>query len=144
MAATLCGSPMYMAPEVLMGHSYTAKADLYSIGTIVYQCLTGRAPFHATSPQELRQFYERNEILKPNIPSGTSQALRELISSLLIRNPKDRLSSDQFFSHPFIKARSARRQVNKIKHYLICSIQYVEYNEKIKCPTNQYFRRKWP
>jgi serine/threonine protein kinase len=34
MAATLCGSPMYMAPEVLMGHSYCAKADLYSIGTI--------------------------------------------------------------------------------------------------------------
>ena len=113
MAATLCGSPMYMAPEVLMGHTYTAKADLYSIGTIVYQCLTGRAPFHATSPQELRQFYERNEILKPNIPSGTSQPLRELISSLLIRNPKDRLSSDQFFSHPFIKAKSARRQVGK-------------------------------
>jgi serine/threonine protein kinase len=112
MAATLCGSPMYMAPEVLMGHTYCAKADLYSIGTIVYQCLTGRAPFHATSPQELRSFYERTEYLKPQIPNGTSPALKELICQLLIRNPKDRLSSDQFFRHPFTKNRnlSSRRQ----------------------------------
>ena len=51
MAATLCGSPMYMAPEVIMSQQYDAKADLWSIGTIMYQCLTGRAPFQATSPQ---------------------------------------------------------------------------------------------
>ena len=69
MAATLCGSPMYMAPEVLRGHAYDSTADLYSIGTIVYQCLTGRAPFHATSPQELRTFYERTEFLKLRLPS---------------------------------------------------------------------------
>uniref|UniRef100_A0A669DJ00 Unc-51 like autophagy activating kinase 1 n=1 Tax=Oreochromis niloticus TaxID=8128 RepID=A0A669DJ00_ORENI len=45
MAATLCGSPMYMAPEVIMSQNYDAKADLWSIGTIVFQCLTGKAPF---------------------------------------------------------------------------------------------------
>lgn len=45
MAATLCGSPMYMAPEVIMSQQYCAKADLWSIGTIIYQCLTGKAPF---------------------------------------------------------------------------------------------------
>uniref|UniRef100_A0A8C5QD82 Protein kinase domain-containing protein n=1 Tax=Leptobrachium leishanense TaxID=445787 RepID=A0A8C5QD82_9ANUR len=45
MAATICGSPMYMAPEVILSQHYDAKADLWSIGTIVYQCLTGRAPF---------------------------------------------------------------------------------------------------
>ena len=47
MAATLCGSPMYMAPEVIMSLQYTAKADLWSLGTIVFQCLTGKAPFQA-------------------------------------------------------------------------------------------------
>ena len=56
MAATLCGSPMYMAPEVIMSQQYDAKADLWSIGTIMYQCLTGRAPFQATSPQVGNQF----------------------------------------------------------------------------------------
>ncbi|XP_048449749.1 serine/threonine-protein kinase ULK1-like, partial [Rhincodon typus] len=50
LAATLCGSPMYMAPEVIMSQHYDAKADLWSIGTIVYQCLTGKAPFQVSSP----------------------------------------------------------------------------------------------
>uniref|UniRef100_A0A8B9HAI6 non-specific serine/threonine protein kinase n=1 Tax=Astyanax mexicanus TaxID=7994 RepID=A0A8B9HAI6_ASTMX len=63
MAATLCGSPMYMAPEVIMSQNYDAKADLWSIGTIVFQCLTGKAPFQASSPQDLRLFYEKNKNL---------------------------------------------------------------------------------
>lgn len=36
------------APEVIMSQHYDAKADLWSIGTIVYQCLTGKAPFHVS------------------------------------------------------------------------------------------------
>ena len=65
MAATLCGSPMYMAPEVIMSLQYDAKADLWSIGTIVFQCLTGKAPFQAQTPQQLKQYYERNPNLAP-------------------------------------------------------------------------------
>uniref|UniRef100_A0A8D3B8X5 non-specific serine/threonine protein kinase n=1 Tax=Scophthalmus maximus TaxID=52904 RepID=A0A8D3B8X5_SCOMX len=49
MAATLCGSPMYMAPEVIMSQNYDAKADLWSIGTILFQCLTGKAPFQVNT-----------------------------------------------------------------------------------------------
>lgn len=65
MAATLCGSPMYMAPEVIMSHQYNSKADLWSLGTIVYQCLYGRAPFQATTPHALKQYYEKNPNLVP-------------------------------------------------------------------------------
>ncbi|XP_051923969.1 serine/threonine-protein kinase ULK1a isoform X2 [Hippocampus zosterae] len=110
MAATLCGSPMYMAPEVIMSHSYDAKADLWSIGTIIYQCLTGKAPFHANSPQELRLFYEFNRTLVPSIPKETSSNLRQLLLGLLQRNHKDRISFDEFFYHPFLETSSASRQ----------------------------------
>lgn len=65
MAATLCGSPMYMAPEVIMSLQYDAKADLWSIGTIVFQCLTGKAPFSAQSPPALKMLYEKNLNLTP-------------------------------------------------------------------------------
>uniref|UniRef100_A0AAX7VG78 non-specific serine/threonine protein kinase n=1 Tax=Astatotilapia calliptera TaxID=8154 RepID=A0AAX7VG78_ASTCA len=65
MAATLCGSPMYMAPEVIMSQNYDAKADLWSIGTVIYQCLVGKPPFQANSPQDLRMFYEKNKNLQP-------------------------------------------------------------------------------
>lgn len=65
MAATLCGSPLYMAPEVIMSHHYDKKADLWSIGTIAFQCLTGKAPFTAESPQALKVFYEKHVNLVP-------------------------------------------------------------------------------
>ncbi|KRZ87756.1 Serine/threonine-protein kinase unc-51 [Trichinella sp. T8] len=102
MAATLCGSPMYMAPEVIMSLQYDAKADLWSIGTIVFQCLTGKAPFQAQTPQALKQFYERNKNMKPNIPADASETLRDLLTQLLMRAPKDRMEFDDFFRHPFL------------------------------------------
>lgn len=104
MAATLCGSPMYMAPEVIMSLQYDAKADLWSIGTIVFQCLTGTAPFKAQTPQALKQFYEKATNLAPRIPSGTSRELHDLLSRLLKKNAKDRMDFDAFFSHPFLKS----------------------------------------
>ncbi|KAJ8379910.1 hypothetical protein SKAU_G00006880 [Synaphobranchus kaupii] len=110
MAATLCGSPMYMAPEVIMSQSYDAKADLWSIGTIVYQCLTGKAPFQASSPQDLRLFYEKNKNLSPNIPRETSSHLRRLLQGLLQRNHKDRMDFDEFFRHPFLEASSSMKK----------------------------------
>ncbi|KAE8292479.1 Serine/threonine-protein kinase ULK1 [Larimichthys crocea] len=110
MAATLCGSPMYMAPEVIMSQHYDAKADLWSIGTIVYQCLTGKAPFHASTPQELRLFYESNRNLLPNIPKETSSNLRHLLVRLLQRNHKERISFDEFFHHPFLETSSSAKK----------------------------------
>ncbi|XP_030624271.1 serine/threonine-protein kinase ULK1 [Chanos chanos] len=110
MAATLCGSPMYMAPEVIMSLNYDAKADLWSIGTIVFQCLTGKAPFQASSPQDLRLFYEKNKSLSPNIPRETSSYLRHLLLGLLQRNHKDRMDFDEFFRHPFLEASSSMKK----------------------------------
>uniref|UniRef100_A0AAY4DDY0 non-specific serine/threonine protein kinase n=1 Tax=Denticeps clupeoides TaxID=299321 RepID=A0AAY4DDY0_9TELE len=107
MAATLCGSPMYMAPEVIMSQNYDAKADLWSIGTVIYQCLVGKPPFQANSPQDLRMFYEKNKTLVPNIPRETSPHLADLLTGLLQRNQKDRMDFDSFFSHPFLDSSSA-------------------------------------
>uniref|UniRef100_A0A8C0YIM0 non-specific serine/threonine protein kinase n=1 Tax=Cyprinus carpio carpio TaxID=630221 RepID=A0A8C0YIM0_CYPCA len=106
MAATLCGSPMYMAPEVIMSQNYDARADLWSIGTVIYQCLVGKPPFQANSPQDLRMFYEKNKTLVPNIPRETSPQLVDLLLGLLQRNQKDRMDFDTFFSHPFLEPTS--------------------------------------
>ncbi|KAL4583543.1 hypothetical protein LXL04_008120 [Taraxacum kok-saghyz] len=45
LAETLCGSPLYMAPDIMQLHKYGAKADLWSVGTILFQLVTGRTPF---------------------------------------------------------------------------------------------------
>ncbi|CAF4259194.1 unnamed protein product [Rotaria socialis] len=103
MAGTLCGSPMYMAPEVIRSLKYDGKADLWSIGTIMYQCLTGKAPFQAQTPQALKQYYERTINLSPVIPLSTSPALADLIRRILKRDPTERIDFEDFFSHPFLK-----------------------------------------
>jgi len=103
MAATLCGSPMYMAPEVIMSLQYDAKADLWSLGTIVFQCLTGKAPFQAQTPQALKMYYEKNANLAPKIPNGTSSELTNLLTGLLRRNASERMDFDTFFSHTFLQ-----------------------------------------
>ena len=75
-----------------MSQPYDAKADLWSIGTIIYQCLTGNAPFHAETPPQLRTYYEKNSQLTPKLPSRTSPLLRDLIIryslSLNLRQPQ--------------------------------------------------------
>ncbi|XP_015781602.1 serine/threonine-protein kinase ULK2 [Tetranychus urticae] len=114
MAATLCGSPVYMAPEVIMSLQYGAKADLWSIGTIVFQCLTGKAPFNAKSPPALKHFYEKNVNLVPKIPPGTSKYLSDLLNGLLKRDPKDRMDFDAFFNHDFIRHSPVESQVEVV------------------------------
>uniref|UniRef100_A0A914WAN9 non-specific serine/threonine protein kinase n=1 Tax=Plectus sambesii TaxID=2011161 RepID=A0A914WAN9_9BILA len=118
MAATLCGSPMYMAPEVIMSLQYCAKADLWSIGTIIFQCLTGKAPFQAQTPQALKQFYERNKDLKPNIPEWTSPQLRDLLLRMLKRNAKERIEFEDFFRHPFLQESSAAMPMSSPRRIL--------------------------
>jgi serine/threonine-protein kinase ULK/ATG1 len=54
-----------------MSLKYDAKADLWSLGTIVYQCLTGKAPFQATTPHELKAFYENSIDLQPKYKIAT-------------------------------------------------------------------------
>jgi len=53
MFKTQCGTPIYMAPEVLNGLSYNEKADLWSIGIIMFEMLLGKPPFEAKSMREL-------------------------------------------------------------------------------------------
>ena len=56
---------MFIFTEVIMSLQYNSKADLWSLGTIVFQCLTGKAPFQAQTPQALKHFYEKNASLAP-------------------------------------------------------------------------------
>lgn len=85
-----------------MSLQYDAKADLWSLGTIVFQCLTGKAPFQAHTPQALKLFYEKNVNLGPKIPPGTSPELSSLLMGLLRRNARDRMAFDEFFNHRFL------------------------------------------
>lgn len=61
LAETLCGSPLYMAPEILRYEKYDAKADLWSIGAVTFEMVVGKPPFRASNHVELLRRIEKNE-----------------------------------------------------------------------------------
>lgn len=101
-ASSMRGSPLYMAPEILLGSSYDARVDLWSIGIILYECLFGKAPYSSGTFHELAEKIKCDK--KIIIPNGIhlSQNCRDLLSRLLERNPDKRISFEDFFSHPFV------------------------------------------
>lgn len=55
------------APEVIMSQNYDAKADLWSVGTIVYQCLTGKAPFQVPESERIYTVHDCQNIYTATI-----------------------------------------------------------------------------
>ena len=49
MTRTMLGSPLYMAPEILRGEAYSVNADIWSMGVILYEMLTGKCPYASNS-----------------------------------------------------------------------------------------------
>lgn len=96
------GSPLYMAPEILLNHSYNPSADLWSIGVILYECLYGFAPYSSKTTEELLSKIKSKK--KIVIPSDTkiSPICRDLMNRLLVHDPKRRLNFLEFFSHDFV------------------------------------------
>jgi serine/threonine-protein kinase ULK/ATG1 len=104
LAETLCGSPLYMAPEILRYEKYDAKADLWSVGTVLFEMMCSRPPFRANNHVELlRKIEERKDQIR--FPEGIicSRAMKNLIRALLKRKPTERMSYNEFFSDPVIR-----------------------------------------
>ena len=104
LAETLCGSPLYMAPEILRYEKYDAKADLWSVGTVLYEMMVGKPPFRASNHVELLRKIERGEdrIKFPDEVS-LSESMKKLIKGLLRRNPVERLGFADFFNNTVVK-----------------------------------------
>ncbi|XP_022757643.1 serine/threonine-protein kinase ATG1a-like [Durio zibethinus] len=104
LADTLCGSPLYMAPEIIQNQKYDAKADLWSVGAILFQLVTGKPPFDGNTQLQLFQNILRSTELQ--FPEGAIEELHpdcvDLCRSLLRHNPVERLTFREFFNHKFL------------------------------------------
>lgn len=93
-----------MAPEILRYEKYDAKADLWSVGTVLYEMMVGKPPFRASNHVELLRKIERGED-RIRFPEETtlSDSMKRLIRRLLRRNPVERISFSDFFNDTVIK-----------------------------------------
>ena len=65
LADTLCGSPLYMAPEVLCEKPYSSSADLWSVGVMMFEMLVGHVPFSGSNIVHLKKVVANNEAFLP-------------------------------------------------------------------------------
>ena len=104
LAETLCGSPLYMAPEILRYEKYDATADLWSVGTVLYELLTGRPPFRAANHIDLlRKVEQSKDVIRFPEEPAVSSDMKEFIRALLKRNSVERMGFNDFFDSPLIK-----------------------------------------
>ena len=100
---TICGSPMYMAPEIMKYRKYDTKADLWSLGIIFYQMLTGKTPYTANSHAELMENIEHKSIIFPMSIKISSSAI-DLLTKLLKKTSKERMTWEELFDHEWLNS----------------------------------------
>lgn len=105
MAETMCGTPYYMAPEIMHNKKYLSKADLWSVGIITYEIFYGTYPYgdNVVGPYEWRDKIDTVEIKYPSFPLETDNELSEsavsLLKELLQKDPEKRISWERYFIH---------------------------------------------
>jgi len=113
MIQTLCGTPMYMAPEIMKYKKYDIKSDLWSVGIILYQMLFGCTPFKAKNFIDLIGKIENSEIKIPD-EFKISCLCRDLLKGLLKKNPKERITWEEFFEHEWFTIDEITEAENKL------------------------------
>jgi calcium/calmodulin-dependent protein kinase I len=100
---TACGTPSYVAPEIIFGRGYDFKVDCWSLGVILYVMLCGFPPFYDDDNAKL---FELIKDCQFDFPSpywdNVSEEAKDLIRKLLVIDSDKRLSAEQILQHPWL------------------------------------------
>eukprot|EP01080_Neovahlkampfia_damariscottae_P005535 gene5535-9357_t len=136
LAQTLCGSPLYMAPESVGQKGHDSKVDLWSLGVIWYEIIYGFPPFKTmNSWAECEKRVLLDEIKFPELSDFSKECI-ELIKQLLERDPKKRLSAEQLLDDPYfdnfkkIEKKEEKTEVDLLTtQYLIQGYEIIEVDD---------------
>jgi calcium/calmodulin-dependent protein kinase I len=118
---TACGTPAYVAPEVLEGKGYDLRVDSWSLGVIIYVMLCGFPPFYDEDNDKMFELIKKGNYDFPSpYWDEISSSAKDLISKLLVVDPKRRLSADEVLNHEWLIGKTTPKKPmddlpNKIK-----------------------------
>lgn len=92
-ATNVYGSPAYMAPEQLEDGSVSVQSDLYSLGAVVFECLTGKQAFQADDLEQLAECVAKGARVEVDMPAQVPRKLARLVDELLEARPSGRPGS---------------------------------------------------
>jgi len=105
---TSCGSPGYVAPEILTAESYDKSVDMWSVGVIIYILLSGYPPFYADSaPALFKKIMDVKYDFDDSVWDDISDSAKDLIRNLLVKDPQQRYTAAQCLDHPWVKGSAA-------------------------------------
>ena len=89
------GTPAYMAPEQLLGKDLTTQSDIYAVGLVIHEMLTGKSMFGAHTLEQLVAQHAATAVAAPDVPAAIAPALRKTMLACLERDPASRPASAQ-------------------------------------------------
>ncbi|MEO7734238.1 MAG: serine/threonine-protein kinase, partial [Kofleriaceae bacterium] len=84
-AGVVFGTPQYMSPEQGRGMPLDARSDLYALGILAYEMLTGRVPFHDENPMNVLQMHLRQDV--PPLPQTIPMEMQQVVRRALSKDP---------------------------------------------------------
>ena len=94
----VCGTPIYLAPEMINNTGHDEKVDIWCIGVLLFELMTGVQPWRGTDVNTVKMNIVR---LKINWPKNMDRKAGDLISRILRYNPEERISLESMLMHPF-------------------------------------------
>ncbi|KAL4505982.1 hypothetical protein ABPG72_013743 [Tetrahymena utriculariae] len=119
---TMCGTPGYVAPDIILGQGYDKTIDYWSVGVILYIMLCGFPPFYSENNDELFELIVQGKFEFPSPAwDSISNEAKDLIKGLLTVDPKKRFNYEKISAHPWLNGKSSDTSIpdiqKKIKNF---------------------------
>ncbi|XP_050019275.1 serine/threonine-protein kinase 33 [Alexandromys fortis] len=103
MMQTTCGTPIYMAPEVINAHEYSQQCDIWSIGVIMYLLLCGEPPFLANSEEKLFELIRKGELqFQDPVWDSVSDSAKNVLKQLMKVDPAHRITAKELLDNQWL------------------------------------------